>query len=377
MKVGIFVNAAFCEKEKLDAVSGHVHVPLMVAKLLSDQAYAVSVITTRPRPQDVLPRMIPQSVPIHLVEHTARKWPAKGVHLAKVSKQMRQLSTLLREEHFDVLHFFGGTGVAFMAAFAGAMGTNTRVFFTPITRPWRSGILSSRLLKTLCYGTNRVVALSHYTADCWKVVCGCRKVSALRPGVVKLMPELNMNTPKDMILFWRNASYGNGADLAARAFAIMAPRYPHLRFVFAVRPGDVLDSDLLALARLVPNIEVHFWPYGHGVSLPCLLSNALFVVQPFRSLTINPQMSVLETLYAGVPVITTRIESNEELVEEGETGLLIPPDSESALTRAIEGLLGDRDLLATMRTNAQPHTKAVWNWDSFRLGLLDIYNNHD
>lgn len=64
---------------------------------------------------------------------------------------------------------------------------------------------------------------------------------------------------------------------------------------------------------------VLFWrnaSYSTGVGL------AIVAFQSFRSLSINPQISILEALYTGLPVITTKIESNEELIKDGQTELL-------------------------------------------------------
>jgi glycosyltransferase involved in cell wall biosynthesis len=159
-----------------------------------------------------------------------------------------------------------------------------------------------------------------------------------------------------------------------QAFEQLAPKYPDICFVFAVRPRDVLEEKLIELESRVSNIDVHIYPYKEGVSLASLLQKAFFVVQPFRSLSINPQMSILETLYAGVPVIATKIESNEELIEDGQTGFLIPPKDKNALVDAIEILLSDRKLCDKMAENAWSKTKLRWNWESFGRGLLEIYN---
>jgi len=44
---------------------------------------------------------------------------------------------------------------------------------------------------------------------------------------------------------------------------------------------------------------------------------------------------------AGLPVVATRISGNEEVVADGETGLLVPPDDPDALAGALAGLLAD------------------------------------
>lgn len=49
----------------------------------------------------------------------------------------------------------------------------------------------------------------------------------------------------------------------------------------------------------------------------------------------------LEAMAAGLPVVACRAASVPEIVEDGETGVLAPPDDVPALSRAIDGLLRD------------------------------------
>jgi hypothetical protein len=79
MKVGVFVTAAFCRPEYQEAISGHVQIPLMAAKILADAGHEVTLVTTKPRATDVLPSIIPENIAVHVVEHTSRIWPKRGV----------------------------------------------------------------------------------------------------------------------------------------------------------------------------------------------------------------------------------------------------------------------------------------------------------
>src|SRR5262249_20949455 len=50
---------------------------------------------------------------------------------------------------------------------------------------------------------------------------------------------------------------------------------------------------------------------------------------------------LIEAMACGVPVVATAISGIPELIEDGVTGLLVPPDDPAALAGAIERLLGD------------------------------------
>lgn len=62
---------------------------------------------------------------------------------------------------------------------------------------------------------------------------------------------------------------------------------------------------------------------------------------------------VLEAMAAGKPIVATTVEGIGELLLEGESGLLVPPESPALLQGAIERFLSDSQLARTCRHNAQ------------------------
>jgi starch synthase len=52
-------------------------------------------------------------------------------------------------------------------------------------------------------------------------------------------------------------------------------------------------------------------------------------------------LALLEAMLAGLPVVATSVSSIPEIVADGETGLLVPPDDPAALRAALERVLAD------------------------------------
>jgi glycosyltransferase involved in cell wall biosynthesis len=64
-------------------------------------------------------------------------------------------------------------------------------------------------------------------------------------------------------------------------------------------------------------------------------------------------LALIEAMDAGIPVGSTRVGALAELVEDGASGLLVPPGDEAALVGALVGLLRDPDRRAAMGRRGQ------------------------
>jgi len=80
---------------------------------------------------------------------------------------------------------------------------------------------------------------------------------------------------------------------------------------------------------------------------------------------------LLEAMAAGLPVVASRAGGNAELVADGESGLLVPPDDAPALGRAITALLDDAALRARLGARAR-EAAAGHTWDRVGAGLLEL-----
>jgi L-malate glycosyltransferase len=81
---------------------------------------------------------------------------------------------------------------------------------------------------------------------------------------------------------------------------------------------------------------------GFRGDVPDLLSEVAISVLP--SLSEGTSNTLLESMAAGVPVIATRVGGNPEVIEDGVSGLLVPPRDSAALAAAMDRLLEDESL---------------------------------
>ncbi len=74
--------------------------------------------------------------------------------------------------------------------------------------------------------------------------------------------------------------------------------------------------------------------------------------------------AVLEAMASGLPVIASRIAGSEELVVDGETGLLFPSEDVDSLRAALRKLLTDAALRQKMGSASRRHMEESYSWKS-------------
>ena len=90
---------------------------------------------------------------------------------------------------------------------------------------------------------------------------------------------------------------------------------------------------------------------GERHDIPAVLAAMDVTVLPSSSESLSN--AIMESMAAGVPVVATRVGGNPELICDGETGVLVPPDKADKLAEALERLLQQPDLRALYARRAR------------------------
>ena len=94
---------------------------------------------------------------------------------------------------------------------------------------------------------------------------------------------------------------------------------------------------------------------GYRTDIPRLLGACDLFALP--SLYEGSSLAVLEAMAAGRAVVSSAIGGTDELIEDGYSGLLVPPGDAAALASALRRLLGDRELRETFAARARERVK--------------------
>lgn len=382
MKVGIFVAEAKYCVNTFNNISGHVQVPLFSANILDKRGYDVTLITSKAPEGYQLPLIASEKLGVETVISASKKWPDRGTRLLRrVPLLINELRKLILSSSFDIIHAFGDIETAYLLGLLKATKVSTTAFMTfhnfSISRFPFVKLLTTKLLKNI----DTLISLTNYTKmqmlrSGLGSVVDRSKVVVMQPGIEKQLivdrGKMSSLNPKRRVLFWRNASRKNGADICAEVFKELSSEYPDTSFTFAVRPGDECEAELSRISQIYENIELLLYPYPDNIRIEDLLTSATVVVLPFRKLSINPQLAVLETLASGTPLVTTPVESNREIIKDRETGILVSL-SVNEIATALRELLSKPSFAKQIGINAKYHIQKEWNWEKYVEKLIKLY----
>ncbi len=127
-------------------------------------------------------------------------------------------------------------------------------------------------------------------------------------------------------------------------------------------------APLEELARDLPN--VHFWGRADRADVIRLMRGCAWFVLPSR---VEPQGIVnLEAMAAGRAVIASKTGGVPEIVLDGETGVLVPPDDVPALALALQEMANQPRRRAAMGAAGLQRAQA-FDWDELAAQYEEVY----
>ena len=121
-------------------------------------------------------------------------------------------------------------------------------------------------------------------------------------------------------------------------------------------------EDKVEFLGVVPeDVKIELYRRAKIVVVPSILNESFGIV-------------ALEAMAAGRPVIASRVGGLEDIVVNGETGVLVEPGSEEQLAEAIELLLDDEPYRRRLGANARRVVEERYSWDVVLDRIVDVYN---
>ena len=159
-----------------------------------------------------------------------------------------------------------------------------------------------------------------------------------------------------LVFFGRFAKH-KGVDTLIDALSHLGEDAPPTRIIGRGVLEDELRSQIDRLG-LTDRVSFHPWMTHH--ELGAALSEARMAILPSREE--NFSLAILSALAVGTPTISTDVGGTPEIIDDGETGLLVPPDCPADLADAINRLQSDPDEARRIGTNGQSHVRNHLTW---------------
>jgi glycosyltransferase involved in cell wall biosynthesis len=170
------------------------------------------------------------------------------------------------------------------------------------------------------------------------------------------------------------ASAWKGVDVLVRAFALVAAQRPHARLSI-VGSGDA-RADHEALARqLGIASSITFTGALHGAQLSAAYASARALVLPSLTDAESFGMTLVEAMSSARPVVGSAVGGIPDVIEDGRTGLVVPPGDAAALSAALLRLLDDDDLCLRMGAEGRAVAVARYAWPQLTDRYVQLFRS--
>lgn len=286
------------------------------------------------------------------LDHKARDFGIKVVHLHSSGKPLDDIKSLhayLKNQTYDILHSHWSVWLA--TALAGFLRGIPRVH-THHSNQRRRLFIGHRIAK---WFTPKIVILTPDVEPYIKkwVAVPARKLVVI-PNGIDLSKIENAHRveidgiPADAPVVGMVARLSPPKDYATliRAAKIVNDILPQVHFV-AVGEGPQREY----FQKEVESLQVkNFHFLGARLDVPSLLRR--MDIKVLATSNEGLSLSLLEAMASGCVTIATDIPSNRFTLDQGKSGLLVPPKDPQSLAAAIERVLNDKELQNALRQNA-------------------------
>jgi len=271
-----------------------------------------------------------------------------------------RLWRLLRANHYDILHLYGlkanflGRILGRLSGYKSIIGSLHSKYPSGIKKLWTLWLDRLTFGLSLGYVSNSQAAIDFLTAHgydrrkFWLIHNGIDIKPFYRRSEVEkeaIKSEYNLSLDKSIITCVANLRSPKGHEYLIRALYELKGKSPDF---LALLVGDgPLHGKLEELVRdLGLKEQVRFLGSRDREEIPEILAITDIFLLP--SLWEGLPTAIIEAMAAGCPVVATAVAGTPEVVIDGETGFLVPPQDPVALARKIKLLLQDQPLREKM-----------------------------
>lgn len=199
-------------------------------------------------------------------------------------------------------------------------------------------------------------------------------LSYFDPRLPEVRERAELIKKKDVFtfIFIGRLSAEKGVKELLGAFKTLNSEIPETRLLLiGWEEYDSKELEAYVSQIITGNESIEFAGFQKDVR-PWMLASQVLILPSYREGFPN---SVLEAGAMGIPVIATDINGANEIVKDGENGLLIPPRNEDALFESMKTMVRKERLRKKMAENARSMVADKFDQTFVRKAMMDYYRN--
>lgn len=161
---------------------------------------------------------------------------------------------------------------------------------------------------------------------------------------------------------------GKGIETAIDAMPRVLARHPTVTLLIA---GAGPESGALEHRARSAGLDTAIRFLGHVADTAGVLGDADVVIHP--SWAESFPYAVLEAMAAAAPIVATDVGGTAEAIEDGRSGVLVPPRDVERLAAAIGALLDDAELARRLGAAAHERAQSCFTVPRMVTGTLEVY----
>lgn len=244
-----------------------------------------------------------------------------------------------------------------------------------------------RAMSAMYAPIHHIIAHDNYCKDLLtgKLGLPLDRVSVIPPGnfslfdsqgaVGRLDAQKRLGLPQDsrVVLYFGVITKRKGVQDLIRAFPLIRKRVPDAYLIIAGLPHQVDWQQYLDLVEKVGigDRTLVFAEHVPFEDVKYLFAAADVVCLPYVSVY---QSGVLQTAYGfEKPVVATAVGGLPDVVENGKTGYLVPPQDAEAIAEATVGILQNGDLQTQMSSRIRHLVATKYSWTAIAKQTCEVY----
>jgi glycosyltransferase involved in cell wall biosynthesis len=288
--------------------------------------------------------------------------------------EYRALLRALRREKFDLLHYHWAFPQGLVVRMAKARKR------LPVVATYHGGDVSvftkgwgARLLRRVASSADLIITVSRATRGALlsvapelearvRIIPSPIDGERFRAGD-SLPPPPGFPEQRPVLLCVGRLAREKGFEYAIEAMRRVRQSYPKACLVIVGRGPEENKLKALAETLLGPGV-CHFPGFVAAEQLPAYYGQANVFLLPSIHDTTGWQeglgLVIAEAALAGCPAVVTRVGGTEDVVQEGETGLLVPQQDPEALAEAALKIISSPELREKLSVQGR-----VFSWETF------------